>query len=173
MAGNLHNGVLTARVPHPGKELLQLQAFRGGPFRGEGLLANEIAHGANESHLCPPGLLQNGFQQQGDGGLSVGAGDADALHGLCRVPVKIAGHLGQRQTVRGNQDIGDLYIRLFRRDRHNGSPFHRHGDESVPVRGKAGDGRKQAPWHCLSGIVDDGSNFRFQIGVDFCYGHAL
>ena len=118
-------------------------------------------------------MLQTGFQQQGDGGLSVGAGDADALHGLCRVPVKIASHLGQRQTVRGNQDIGGLYIRLFRRDRHNGSLFHRHGDESVPVRGKAGDGRKQAPGHCLSGIVDDGSNFRFQIGVDFCYGHAL
>ena len=82
-------------------------------------------------------------------------------------------HLGQSQTVRGNQDIGGLYIRLFRRDRHNGSLFHRHGDESVPVRGKAGDGRKQAPGHCLSGIVDDGSNFRFQIGVDFCYGHIL
>ena len=163
MAGNLHHHMGTPGIPHPGKQRLQLQAFRSGALCGDDLLPDHVGHGADQAHLGPQAAFQHLLEQQGGGGLAVGSRDADHGHGFGRVAVEIAPQQCQGQPVIFHQDVGNVLFRLFRRDHHRCALFHRHGDKAVAVRGKAGNGRKQAAGGHLPGVIVHCVNLRLQV----------
>ena len=79
MGGHLHDRVGAAGVAHSGKQALQFKALRRGAFRLQNLVSHHIADGTDEADLGAAGLFQQGLEQVGHGGLSVGAGHADDL----------------------------------------------------------------------------------------------
>ena len=173
VAGYLHHSIFAACLTHSIKEALQLQAFRGGPLGGDLFGTDAVAHGANEAHLGPPGLLQHRFQKQGDGGFSVGARNAHQLHGLCRVAIEVAGDLGQSQPVLSHQHIGHILLRPLGGDHHRRPPVHGHGDKPVSVGSESGNGHKQPLLFHLPGIIRHAPDFRLRVCVKLQYLYIL
>ncbi len=173
VAGNLHHHMGTAGSAHLGKQALQFQALRGGSLRGNFLAADEIGHSAHQAHLGPGHLLQHLLEQQRGGGFAVGAGNADHGHGVCRMVIKIAAHLGQSQPVRLHQHVGNLLLRLAGSDHHRCPPVQGHGDEAIAVSGEAGHRHKGIPGRNLPGIVAHPGNLRLQIRRARQHRHIL
>ena len=164
MTGNLHHHMGTAGIPHLRKQGLKLKALRRGALGGDYLIADEVLHGADQSHLGPQAGFQHLLEQQCTGGFSVGAGDSDHFHGLRRMAEVIRADQSQGQPVGFHQHIAYLLLRLFGSDHHAGPLLHGHGDKSVAIGSKAGNGHKQGPGGHLSGIVADGGDLRFRVG---------
>ena len=164
VAGNLHHHMGAARIPHPGKQSLQVETFRGGALGGDHFLPDHVRHGTDEAHLSPLCFFQHLLEKQRGGCLAVGAGDTDHRHGRGGVSVKIAAQQRQRQPVGFHQDVGDLPLRLFRGNHCRRAFFQCHGDETVTVGGKAANGHKQAARFRFTGIVTNRRNIRFKIG---------
>ena len=164
VAGNLHHHILASGSVHLRKQLLQFQTVRGGALGGDGPGADEISHGAHQPHLGPQHGFQHILQQQGDGGFSVGAGDADDLHFVGGAAVEVAGNPGKGLPVGGHQHIGHILPGFLGRHHHPGPLFHCHGNKPVAVGGKTGNCHKQAARLRFPGIVANGSNVLFRIG---------
>ena len=173
VAGNLHYHMGAARVPHPGKESLQIQAFRGGALCGDDFLPNHIGHGANQADLGSLNLLQHLLEKQGGRSLAVGARNAHHSHLPGRISIEVAGKQSQSQPVGLHQNIGNLPLRLFRCDHGGSAPLQCHGDEPVAVGGKAGHRHKQASGLRLPGIIADGGDFVFLVRGAFQNGNIL
>ena len=108
VGGDLHHHMGAARIPHPGKELLDLKGLRRGPLRGEHLAADHVLVGADQAHLGPRRLLQNRLEQVGGGGLAVGAGDGHHGHIVRRMAEVVGAHHRQGPAGVRHLDIGDL-----------------------------------------------------------------
>ena len=173
VAGNFHNGIATACIPHPGKQRLQFDAFRGGTLGGDDLITNMIFHCADQTHLCALDLLQHLLQQPSGGGLSVGAGDTHHHHTFRRATIEIGAQQRQCQTVRRHQHIGHIHLRLFSGNHHNGALFHSHRDKPVAIAGKAGHRHEQTAGLHFSGIANDRSHLQLGICVKLQYFDSL
>ena len=173
MAGDLHDHIAAAGIPHPGEELLKLQTLRGRPLRWDGLVTDQVAHGAHQPHLYAQSPLQQGFEQQRHRSLSIGSGNADDVHGLRRPTIEIAGHFRQSQPFVFYQHIGNVFLRLHGGDHRPGSLLQCHWNEPVAVGGKAGDGNKEAAWADLAGIIGDGGDIRLQVLLALQNRHIL
>ena len=159
-----------ARVPHSGKELLELNGFGGGPLRGQDLLPNHILVGANQTCFLSPGL-QNGLEKIRAGGLPVGPGDAHHGHGFRRMAVEVASCHRQGPAGVRHLDVGDsLPFRRNLAQHRRRAGGHGLGDELVSVRRIAAEGRKQVPGPHPAGVVLNLGDLRLQIrggGEDF------
>ena len=107
------------------------------------------------------------LQKQRGGGLAVGAGDTDHLHGCGRISEEITADIGQCQPVGLHQHIGDLRFRLSGGNNDSRTFFHGHGNKTVAVCGKAGDGHKHPAGLYLSGVVGHMDNLCFHIRSGF------
>lgn len=67
-----------AAAHHGGHHLLDFQGFRRGPQGGDDAVTDLVAHRAEQAGFGPGGF-EEFLDHEGDGGLAVGAGDADDL----------------------------------------------------------------------------------------------
>ena len=155
VGGDLHHHMGAARIPHLGEEPLELKGLRRGALRGEGLLADHVLIGADQTHLGPRRLLQNGFQQVGGGGLAVGAGDPDHGHALGGVSKEVGPHRRQSPAGIRHLDIGDIPLRRLLAQHRRRAGLHGLSDEIVSVRRKAGHGHKQSAGSHRPGVIAD------------------
>ena len=164
VGGGLHHHVGAAGGAHPGEQLLELQGLRRGALRGDRLAADHVLVGADEAHLGPRLLLQDGLQQIGGGGLAVGAGDGHHGHVVRRMAVPVGGH--HRQGLAGvrHLDIGDGGI-LRRPLAHHRRGARRRGpaDIGVTVGGKAGHGHEHVPGRRGPGVIADMGDLRLRV----------
>ena len=72
VGGCLHHHMGAAGGAHPGKQLLELQGLRCGTLSGHHLVADQILVGADQAHLGPQLLFQDGLEQIGGGGIFEG-----------------------------------------------------------------------------------------------------
>ena len=162
-----------ARIPHPGKELLDLKGLRRGPLRGDHFAADHVLVGADEAHLGPRRLLQNRLEQVRGGGLSVGAGDGHHGHIVRRMAEVVGAHLRQGPAGVRHLDIGDLrplrHI-LAQHRRRDGS--RRLADEGMAVHGKALHGNKQIAGFCCPGVIAHAADVQVRVRCGGQYGDA-
>ena len=165
VGGDLHDHMGAACVTHTGEQGLQLEALGGGALGGDDLVADHVLHGADEADLGAAGLLQDLLQQQGGGGLAVGAGDAHHGHCLSGMTVEVGADEGQSQTVVLHQNVGHIALRLDGGDDDGCALLHCHGDEAVAIGCKAGDGNEHAALGDLTGIVSNVFNVHVHVHI--------
>ena len=143
MRGYLHNNILTACVPHTGKQALKFKTLRRGPLCWHHQISDLVFHGADKADLCPTCLFQHLLQKKGNGSLSVGACYTDHGHAFCRMTVEITTDQRKRLPVRFHQNVRDIPFRSFRRYHCGSAFFQSHRDKPVSVSCKTGYGNKQ------------------------------
>ena len=72
VGGGLHNGVIRPVVGHLGQQAVQLHGVGGGHGGGQGLPGYDIARRSHQAYPHPR-LFQQGLEDEGGGGLAVGA----------------------------------------------------------------------------------------------------
>ena len=165
VGGNLHHHIGAARIPHPGKELLELEGLGGGPLRGKDLLPNHILVCADQAHLFAPGL-QNGLEEVGGGSLPVGAGNAHHGHGVRRAAKEVGPR--HRQGPAGVRHLDIRNFSLLRQgltENRRRAGGHGLGDEAVSVHRVAAESHKEVPGLHLPGVVTDLGNLCLQTHV--------
>ena len=164
VGGCLHHHMGAAGRAHPGKQLLELQGLRCGTLSGHHLVADQILVGADQAHLGPQLLFQDGLEQIGGGGLAVGAGDGHHGHAVCRMAVIVGGHHRQGPAGVLHQDIGHGAV-LRRSLTHHRGGSRRHGlsDIGVAVGGKAGHGHEDVPGCRGPGIIADTGDLHLHV----------
>ena len=164
VGGGLHHHMGAAGGAHPGKQLLELQGLRRGALGGHHLVADQILVGADQAHLGPQLLFQDGLQQVSGGSLAVGAGDGHHGHAVRRMAVVVCGHHRQGPAGVLHQDIGHGAVLRRPLAHHRGGP-RRHGlsDIGVAVGGKAGHGHKDVPGRRGPGVIADTGDLRLHV----------
>ena len=173
MGRYFHHNIFTPGSFHCVEKTLQFETFRSSSLCGNHLLADQVFHGADQTHLGSLHRFQHMLQKQGGRGLTVGTGDADHCHRFGRMSIEIAAEHRQGHPVGFHQHIGNRNLGLLCRNHHRCALFHGHGDKAVAVGGKAGDGHKQAAGGYFSGIVADRIDLHFQIRMDFLNSNIL
>ena len=164
VGGDLHDHVGAAGVPHLGEEPLDLEGLRRGALRGDHLRADHVLVGADQPHLGPGLLLQNGLEEVGGAGLAVGAGDGCHGHGCGRVAEEVGADHRQAPAGVLHLDIGDGPVRRgLLTDHRGGAGGGRLPDEGVAVHGKAPHGHKQVAGLCGAGVVADVGDLQIQV----------
>jgi hypothetical protein len=107
------------------------------------------------------------LQQQRHGSLAVGTGNTYHSHGAGGIIIEGRTQLCQSQSVRGNQDIGNILLGPLGGDHCHSPLFQSHGDKAVTIGGKAGNGNKQAAWAHLSGIVANIQDLQLEVSMNF------
>ena len=143
VGGYLHHHMRASGIAHPRQKSLQGKALRRGALRLEFFAADHVPDGPDEAHLCTAAGFKHFLHKAGDGGLAVGTGHADHLHGVRRVPVPVGAEPCQCRPCRG-------HLHPWRRFRHGVFAEHRrraalkrHRNKTVAVRGVAGNRDKQ------------------------------
>ena len=153
MGGNLHHHMSAARLIHTAEQLLGLKGAGGSALRRQHFIADHILIGADQTNLCPPGLLQNSLEQIGRGGFAVGAGDRHHGHLLRGMTVEIGAQRRKAAAGIRHQHIGDLHLGHTLAD-HHGSPFfHNRGDKLMSIHRIAADGDKYIAFLHHAGII--------------------
>ena len=173
VGGNLHNCVGAAGICHPGKQCLQIGAFRCGTLCGNHLVTDQVLHGADQAHLCPPDCFQNMLQQQRYRSLAVSAGNTDHTQFLCRMVIEIGSNLRHSRAICTDHHIRHILLRLFGRHHHCCPLFHSAVNKPVAVGGKAGNCHKQVAGLHFPGVKSHTGNFHIHICVDFYHIHTL
>ena len=99
----------------------------------------------------------------GDGGLSVGPGDADQLQFPLRVAVPGRGHPGQRRPCIVHLDTGNVFGQVpghFFHQQGGGAPLQGRGNIGVAIAPEAADGHKQAAGRRLPGVIANTGDVR-------------
>ena len=167
VGGGLHHHMGAAARAHLGQQSLQFKGFRGGALRGEDLLADHVLVGADESHLGPQGLLQDGLEQVGGGGLAVGAGDGHHGHRVRGVAVEIGAHHRQGAAGIRHPNIGNVLPRGFFAQHRRRAGLHGLADEIMAVHSKAVHCHKQIAGPGLTGVIAHMGNVRLQVRRGF------
>jgi len=163
VGGGLHHHMGAAPVRHFPEQLLDLEGLRGGALRGDDLLADHILVGADKAHLGPFGLLQNGLQQIGGGGLAAGAGNGDHGHFLRRMAEPVGADHRQGPAGIRRLDISAVRRRKLLAQHRRRALFQGCSNILVAVGGKAGHGHEQVAGLGGPGVIADAGDFRFQV----------
>ncbi|MPM50027.1 hypothetical protein SDC9_96761 [bioreactor metagenome] len=143
------------RVQHLAEQPVKFKALRRGSLCGQALSADHVLVGADQAHLRPRLLLQNGLEEISGGGLSVGAGDGGHHHSLRRVAEPVGPQNRQRPPGLLHQHEGNVSLRLPFTDGAHRACLLCLTDIGVAVHGIAADGHKQVPCLRLPGIIAD------------------
>ena len=152
-----------ACIRHFPEQLLHLKGFRGGAFRGDHIAADHILIGADQAHLGPPYLLQNGLEQIGGGSLAAGAGDGDHGHLLCGMAEPVPADHRQRPTGILRLNVGARLCRTLLAQHRRRAVCQRLADILMSVCRKARHGYKQVAGLRCPGIIADAGDLHFQI----------
>ena len=173
VGGDLHDHVGAAALPHLGKQPLELKGLRRGALRGDDLVADHILVRADEAHLGPGLLLQNGLEEIGGGGLAVGAGDAHHGHGVRRMAEEVGAHHRQGPAGIRHLDEGNALLRCLFAQHRRRAGGHGLADEGVAVNGEARHGHEQVAGPGGPGIIADIGDVHLQIRRGVQDGQAL
>ena len=88
MGGYLHRHIFTAGCPHLRQHRLELIGVRCGELCRQYQIADLILYCADQSGAVSRRTEQM-LDEKNAGGLAVGAGDADHLHGICRASEEV------------------------------------------------------------------------------------
>ena len=171
VGGNLHHHMGAPRLLHPGQQALEGIGIRRGPLGGEGLLANEVLVGADETHLGLADRLQHPFQQICGGGLSIGAGDSHQGHPLPRAAKPVGGHLTKGPPGIGGQQPGAGTVRGLGAEHRRRPPVQRLLDKLGSVCLLPPEGGKEAAGGNRSAVAGERSNFHVPTNL-VCQGDA-
>ncbi len=163
-ARHLHDRVAAAGIGHGSKGPVEDARRRRGVRRVDGAPAEAVADGAQHAGRRAR-RLEDRLEQEGDGGLAVGSGDADQLQPVGRV----AGHPRHQHAERlgavGDDHLRHVGVDLVLGDHGDGAALDRAGDEAVAV-GAARDGDEQRALAGLARVVDHGGHLRVAVADD-------
>ena len=171
VGGNLHHHMGAPRLLHPGQQALEGIGIRRGPLGGEGLLANEVLVGADETHLGLADRLQHPFQQICGGGLSIGAGDPHQGHPVPWAAKPVGGHLTKGPPGIGGQQPGAGTVRGLGAEHRRRPPVQRLLDKLGSVCLLPPEGGKEAAGGNRSAVAGERSNFHVPTNL-VCQGDA-
>ncbi len=156
MGADLHDGLAAAGAAHLGEHSVDVGRLGRGLEGRHGARAEVVVDGAEQADAGV--VLEEIFHQVRDGGLAVGAGDADHAQIAIRGVVAAAGRAGERGARIGDLDEGDLGRRGGGRGvRHDGdrAAAERLGDVHRAVGAQTGQGEEHVARHHATAVHHD------------------
>ena len=139
---DLHRDHVGAAAPQLGERALQLGCLGRGERQRCGRTAEPNAERADDAGSVPMGR-EHGVEEEGGGGLAVGAGDAEHRHRTGRLPVESGGHRADRPPDRPHPRLGHRGRDDALDHERDGTPVDGDGREVVAVGVETGDAAEQ------------------------------
>ena len=158
VGGDLHHAVPAPLIPHLRIKPFQLHRLGSGVFGVDDFGTDLVLDGADQPHHRPV-RLQHLFDEVRNGGLPLGAGDADEGHAFRRVAEESGGRLPVKTAGVARHKLLGKPQRLFG-DGAAGPFFEGGGRVFVPVRRPAPDGDKQIAGVYLPGVAGNPRHLR-------------